>query len=164
MNIKPALKSQYHAALLMLRETIELCPDDLWTAGEARRPFWRIAYHALFYTHFYLQPDEAAFQPWDKHRPECSVLEGGPGEVPKDCAAYTRSELLEYWQLCDGAIDAGVDRLDLTAPECGFPWYSMPKLEHQLLNLRHLQQHVGQLAERLNLAEIDTDWVGKGNA
>lgn len=143
----------------MLRETIELCPDDLWTAGEALRPFWRIGYHALFYTHFYLQPDEAAFQPWDKHRPECHVLEWGPDEVPKTFAAYTRSEMLEYWQLCDGAIDAGVDRLDLNAPECGFPWYSMPKLEHQLLNLRHLQQHVGQLAERLNLAKIETEWI-----
>jgi len=28
-----ALKSQYHAALAMLRLAIERCPDDLWSGG-----------------------------------------------------------------------------------------------------------------------------------
>lgn len=162
MDVQKALKSQYHAALLMLRETIELCPADLWTAGEAR-PFWRIAYHALYYTHLYLQPDEAAFQPWDKHRPECHFLQWGPEEEPNAYSAYTQAEMLDYWRLCDRMIDAGVDRLDLEAPECGFSWYSMPKLEHQMMNIRHLQQHTGQLAELLNQAEVDTSWIGKAS-
>jgi hypothetical protein len=29
----------------------------------------QIAYHALFYTHLYLQPAEADFVPWEHHRP-----------------------------------------------------------------------------------------------
>jgi len=37
----------------------------------------------------------------------------------------------------------------------------MPKLEHQLMNIRHLQQHTGQLAELLNQVEVDTAWFGK---
>src|SRR5437016_11355850 len=53
--MRPVLKSQYHASLAMLRDTIERCPDALWTSGDYLNPFWRIAYHALYYTHFYLQ-------------------------------------------------------------------------------------------------------------
>lgn len=51
------------------------------------------------------------------------------------------------------------------APESGFPWYPMAKLEHQLVHLRHLQHHVGQLNDRLR-AELGegVDWVGSREA
>src|SRR5947209_2331838 len=66
--MRPVLKSQYHASLAMLRDTIERCPDALWTSGDYRNPFWRIAYHALYYTHFYLQPNSDSFRPWEHHQ------------------------------------------------------------------------------------------------
>jgi hypothetical protein len=60
-------------------------------------------------------------------------------------------------------IDAGVDRLDLSAPQCGFPWYQMPTLEHQIVNIRHIQHHAAALASRLRRsAGIAIQWVGKG--
>jgi hypothetical protein len=65
MNVQSALKGQYHAALAMLKQTIEKCPDDLWTSQGQSPAFWRVAYHTLFYTHLYLQPDEKAFRAWD---------------------------------------------------------------------------------------------------
>jgi hypothetical protein len=37
----------------------------------------------------------------------------------------------------------------------------MGKLSHQILNLRHLQGHVGQLSELLMARGIDIDWVSK---
>jgi hypothetical protein len=40
----------------------------------------------------------------------------------------------------------GVDDLDLSATACGFPWHPMPKLEHQLVNIRHIQHHQRRLA------------------
>jgi hypothetical protein len=56
MDIRSALKSQYHAALGTLREAIEKCPDSMWDDAADRYPaFWRVAYHTLFYAHFYLQ-------------------------------------------------------------------------------------------------------------
>ncbi len=58
---RDALKGQYHAGLRMLRQAIEVCPDDLWEGGDHPNQFWHVAYHGLFYTHLYLQPDEAAF-------------------------------------------------------------------------------------------------------
>jgi len=43
--------------------------------------------------------------------------------------------------------------------ESGFSWYSIPKLDHQLLNLRHLQGHVGQLSELVMATGADLTWV-----
>src|SRR5512147_1987592 len=67
-TIRPILKSQYHAALAMLRDSIERCPEGLWSSSEFRNPFWRIAYHSLYYTHFYLQPNADSFRPWEHHQ------------------------------------------------------------------------------------------------
>ena len=66
--LRTALKGQYHAALTMLRGAIELCPDSLWFDSGQGTPFWRITYHALFYSHLYLQRDEASFIPWEQHQ------------------------------------------------------------------------------------------------
>lgn len=75
---RDALKGQYHAGLRMLRQAIEVCPDDLWEGGDHPNQFWHVAYHGLFYTHLYLQPDEAAFTAWEGHRDEYQFL----GTVP----------------------------------------------------------------------------------
>src|SRR5437667_12873733 len=72
--LRSALKSQYHATLAMLRTAIRRCPDDLWTArSDHANPFWRIAYHTLFYTHLYLQPNNRVFRPWEHHQRESST-------------------------------------------------------------------------------------------
>ncbi|MEZ4647921.1 MAG: hypothetical protein R3E97_03900 [Candidatus Eisenbacteria bacterium] len=47
------------------------------------------------------------------------------------------------------------------APESGFSWYKMSKLEHQFVNLRHIQHHMAVLAGRLReFADVGTRWVG----
>ena len=72
-----------------------------------------------------------------------------------------RNPVLEYWQVCDEMVDAAVDRLDLDARECGFPWYRLPKLDHQINNIRHIQHHAALFAGRLRLAAgTDIPWVG----
>jgi hypothetical protein len=167
MDIRSALKSQYHAALTTLRDVIEKCPEAMWNdPADGAAPIWRVAYHTLFYAHFYLQQDQAAFTPWSRHRDEAQFLGSVPLETdrpPKAYEPYTRGELLEYCNICDGMIDAGVDELDLSAPQCGFPWYQMPTLEHQIVNIRHIQHHAAILSNRLRRsAGIDVDWVGKG--
>src|SRR5580658_6594217 len=81
MNIKSALKGQYHAGLAMLRQCVERCPADVWTSGTHPRTFWRIAYHAIFYTHLYLGQNEQAFRQWEKHR-DCGGLWAEPPVEP----------------------------------------------------------------------------------
>jgi DinB superfamily len=168
MDVRSALKSQYHAALKTLREAIELCPDSMWDdPADGPAPFWRVAYHTLFYAHFYLQQTQDDFTPWARHRDEAQFMGSVPLEnsPPKPCAPYTRDDLLEYWQICDEQIDGGVDSLDLSAAQCGFPWYKMPTLEHQIVNIRHIQHHAAALSTRLRRsAGIAVRWVGSGRS
>lgn len=160
MTLQAVLKSQYHASLAMLLDAVESCPADLWTSDAYVNPYWQVAYHALFYTDLYLQPDESAFTPWEHHRPEHHRF-GPRAAAMGPLLPYTSVEVAEYGRHCDAMVDAAVDRLDLSASECGFSWYQMPKLEHQLLNLRHLHHHTGQLADRLRqVAGRGIQWVG----
>ncbi len=166
MNTQSALKSQYHAALAMLKQAIDLCPDELWTADGHPSQFWQIGYHTLFFTHLYLQPNLEAFKPWEFHREEYQFLQQvpwPPHEPPKLAEPYSKSQVLDYWRICDAMIDADVDRLDLEAEDCGFSWYEMPKLHHQLMNVRHIQHHAAVLADRLpSDVAGSADWIGGG--
>ena len=160
MTLQAALKSQYYASLAMLLEAIDSCPAALWTSEQYGNQFWQIAYHALYYTHLYLQPAEADFVPWEHHRPGHHRFGTGP-----DAAAvllpYSAEEIRSYCLRCRDLVDAAVDRLDLAAPASGFSWYRMSKLEHQFVNLRHIQHHTGQLADRLRRdADRGLRWVG----
>jgi DinB family protein len=166
MDVQSALRSQYHAALKTLREVIEKCPEEMWNDPADSAPFWRVVYHTLFFAHLYLQQNQQSFKPWARHRDEAQYISSVPREAnrpPKACEPYTRGDLLEYCDVCNGMIDAGVEALDLSAPQCGFPWYKMSTLEHQIVNIRHIQHHAAALASRLRRsAGIAINWVGKG--
>jgi hypothetical protein len=171
-KLRGMLKAQFHGALAMLREAIEVCPEELW-AEERPNPFWRNAYHAIFFTHLYLQPTLDDFRPWEKHQTHIQYLDdtGAPEAVnekvelphrpPKTGKPYTKEEILEYWAICDGMVDEMLERTDLSSPESGFFWYKLSKLEHQMINLRHVQHHLAQLSDRLRgQANIGIKWVG----
>ncbi len=166
MDIKAALKSQYHASLKTLRLTIGQCPDAIWAdPADGPAAFWRAAYHTLFFTHLYLSADEKSFIPWKEHRKEAVDLAIGGNSDFAEITPYTRDQILAYWQVCDAMVDGAVDTLDLSAKTCGFSWYTVPKLEHQLVNIRHIQHHAASLAMRLRIkAAISIAWVGKGSA
>jgi DinB superfamily len=164
MDVRSALKSQYHAAHKTLRAAIENCPDSMWNdPADGSPPFWRVAYHTLFWSHFYLQQRQEDFVPWARHRDEAQFIASLPWDnnrAPKPCEPFTRGDLLDYLGECDRMIDAAVDALDLSAPESGFPWYNMPKLEHQILNIRHIQHHAAILSNRLRRSiGVAVDWV-----
>jgi hypothetical protein len=170
-HLRSILKSQYHAGLAMLRETVENCPDELWESEEYANRCWQVAYHVLYFTHLYLSPGEAAFRPWKHHQAHAQHPDGIPGPADPDSnlplipEPYTREQVLDYWRECDQMVDEAVDRLDLHRPESGFHWYRVSKLEHQLINLRHLQHHTAQLADRLRAAPgIGTHWIGAASA
>ncbi len=135
--LRVALKSQYYAALAMLREAIERCPDGLWSSGNYANPFWRIAYHALYGVHLYLQPNEAAFRPWEHHQtgiqdlddipapPELQDVLELPDRPPQTGEPYTKTQMLEYWGICERMVDGAVDALDPLRKDCGFSWHRL---------------------------------------
>lgn len=141
----------------MLKAAVEICPEAMWNAGEHPRTIWRLAYHTLFYTHLYLGQAEANFQPWEKGKEDFENVYDGAHDV----TPYSKEEILEYLALVDQMIDQQVDLLDLETLDCGFSWYTIPKLEHQLNNIRHIQEHTGQIRDRLFEAGFDLRWYGK---
>ena len=52
-----AFRSQYTAALSMIRESITVCPETVWNDSSYGNRFWHLAYHSLFFTAFYLSPN-----------------------------------------------------------------------------------------------------------
>jgi hypothetical protein len=154
---------QYRAALEMLHRAIAACPDHLWFSVEYRNRFWHIAYHSVFYTHFYLQPSEGDFQPWGKHVANSNYLgprpwaKNEPYQIPEP---YAKPDVEEYLNLCRGEVEKQVPLIRFE-DRSGFSWLSFDKLELQFYNIRHLQHHTGQLIERLRVAaDLGVGWVG----
>jgi hypothetical protein len=163
MDTKKVIQSQYLAALEMLKQAVVKCPDSFWNAAEDRNKFWHVAYHALFYTHLYLQDAEKDFRPWEKARNEYQFMgpmPWPPHNLPKIGEPYTREDVLAYLAFVREQVHARVPALDLEASS-GFEWQPFGKLELQFYNIRHLQQHAAELYERLGArAGIELDWIG----
>lgn len=163
MQIHSLLASQYHAALEMLKQSVIRCPSEMWNDPQDRNKFWHVAYHALFYTSLYLHPTLEDFKPFAGHRQDYENLGPRPDSAqrtPDTGEPYTQGEILEFMDLCWKQVDSILPALDLEGAS-GFFWQPINKLEMLLYNLRHLQQHTGELMERLgSRAGVDINWQG----
>lgn len=156
--LRSALAHQYRATLAMLRECVEVCPEGLWLGGNHPRNTWRIAYHAVFYAHLYLLQGEHEFKPFYSHDGEVTNL--CAAENPPEAKPFTREEVLAYIDHVDKLIEPTFAILDLETDESGYSWYKgVPKLEHEILSIRHIAIHVGQLEELLDAHGIDYRWM-----
>jgi hypothetical protein len=161
--VRQTILRQYRAGMAMLGKAIELCPEDLWLSSAYKNRFWHIAYHSLFYVHFYVQPSEADFKPWAKHQPKSNFL--GPQPWAKDepfelPTAYGKGDVQEYLEFCRNEVEKQIPIVCLEASS-GFHWLPFSKLELQLYTIRHLQHHTGQLVDRLrNAVNLGVGWVG----
>ncbi len=166
MNLHKTIQSQFMASLAMLEQAIERCPESLWYDESATNPFWHLAYHALFYVHLYLQPTEADFTAWAKHRENYEAL-GEQLSFPPYTKLefnepYQQAEILDYVAVVKSEVIRIISTLDLEGSS-GFEWLPFSKLELQFYSMRHLQLHVGELAERLwTNAQIEVNWIGQG--
>lgn len=138
----------------MFEQAVRLCPDELWHSGKGPRKFWRIAYHVLFYTHLYLQNVEADFKPW-RVFPERTWSLDSPPDMPP----LTKDDIFDYLQHIRSHLDAWLEAVEIEREDSGFYWYEIPKLDHQILNIKHLENHNGEMTDRLLEAGIDIDWI-----
>jgi hypothetical protein len=161
--MQKVIQSQYLAALAMLERAIAECPDELWDNPADKNKFWHVAFHAIFYTHLYIQPAESDFVPWAKHRENYEFmgpLPWPPHDVPEIGEPYSKADLLEYVAFCREEIGAKTAVLDFTSSDSGFHWLPFGKLELQFYSIRHLQHHTGELCDRLGAIGIDVEWIG----
>jgi hypothetical protein len=163
-ELKPlnTIARQFRASLAMFGQAIELCPGSLWTDETYPNRFWHIAYHTLFYTHLYLQPTQAEFRPWTRHQENSQYLGQRPGtieELPRLQTTYSKADVREYLEICRNEVEERVPALNLDAAS-GFSWLPFDKLEVQFYNIRHLQHHTGQLADRLRTRQnLGITWL-----
>ncbi len=148
----------------MLRDAIIKCPDQLWDDASYKSPYWRIVYHALFYTAFYLSGAEDKFIPWEKHVNDFKNL--GPLSRTKSPGLieniYSKDDLMTYAESIIDSLD-GLVLESGAADKSGFYWLPVNKFELHLYNIRHIQHHTGQLIERLHQAGTEEiKWEGKG--
>ncbi|MCP4642238.1 MAG: DinB family protein [bacterium] len=161
--MKDVIKSQFGASLAMLEDAIGKCEEALWLDASYVHPFWRVAYHTVFFADLYLSDSLDAYTPWPEHIDELEFM--GPmnhkgGKMPKEGPPYTRDQVEAYLSLTKDKVGPAVDALDPDA-ESGFFWLSFSKLELQFYNIRHIQHHAGQLAERVRQQRGEgVGWVG----
>ncbi len=158
--MKTVIISQYRASLKMLMNVIEKCPDNLWEDASYESAYWRIVYHALFFTALYMSKDEQQFVRWSKHIADYNDL----GSLAEDgqpliiAEIYQKGELMDYAQSISDSVEVFV--IDKFEDDSGFYWLPMTKFELHIYNIRHLQHHTGQLIERLHQNGISgIGWV-----
>ncbi len=152
---------QYGAALDMLENAIDMCPEDLWSA-EAQSPFhefWYMAYHTLFWADLFLFGSIDGFRP-----PEPFGLEelDPAGAFPN--RKYDRAELKHYLVHC--REKAQLTFAEMTEEQAAHTfdtrWGALTFPELQLYAMRHIQHHAAQLNLILRQqADQAPGWVGR---
>ena len=152
------LKHQHHSTLAMLTSTIEGCPEALWTKEYAGVPFWREAYHALFWMHNFVGPKDKVFQfhPFG--------VDIDPWAIRPSRDTCDREQALRYAAQTRAYIDKVFDALtldELHRPD-NYDETDFRSVYHRLMyGLRHGQHHVGKLTAYLNLEGIELHhWKG----
>lgn len=155
-SFKALLWGQFGAAIAMLENAINDCPDHLW---DSDIQFWYRSYHTLFYLDYYSSTDPANFEP-----PVPFTLSefDSAGTLPD--SVYSKHELINYLQFGKKKTYELIQSLTTETAEQRFinmaRDYSI--LEIILYNMRHVQHHVGQLNLLLAQAGIkNLSWVSR---
>jgi DinB superfamily len=141
---------QLGGAIDMLENAIGACPDELWSDRLARPEwddrnvvgFWYVVYHALFFLDYYLADSTKAFRP----PPPFTLDELDPaGLLPE--RPYSKEELQNYLEHCRTKARSVINSLTAEKAEeqRTFPSFEGSLGELLLVQVRHIQHHVGQL-------------------
>jgi hypothetical protein len=158
---RSAIRQQFHAAIDMLANAMDACPDSVW-GGEGHLAFWYIGYHTLIFLDLYLSAEGE-----DRFHPPApfGLTELEPEFVPPE-RTYRKDELLAYVQHCRTKLDGVMSGMTeaWTQGDCPFDYRAMSNGELLLYNMRHVQHHAAQLNMLLRQAgAAPPDWVSKGS-
>ena len=145
--LKESLWKQFGASIDMLKNAIQLCPEEYWIAN--KKIFYTI-YHTLVFLDYYLTIPAGNFSsplPFTlteaDHIPKDAIDDVVPDRI------YTKKELLDYLQACRNKCYQVIN--DLTPEKLTERWIenpgtmNYPVLELLLYNMRHVQHHAAQL-------------------
>lgn len=157
-NWRTSTWKQFGAAIDMLDDAIELCPDPLWTTVVWKDPedvrygqFWFVAYHTLFWLDLFLTGAMEGFVPPPPF--QRGVLPAQP---------YTKDQIRAYLDSCRRKCQSTIEGMtaEKAQQRCVFEWMEPSFFELQLYSLRHVQEHAAQLSLLLGQHEIPgLDWI-----
>ena len=148
------IKSQFLAALQTLRQGIDTCDEESWTADHIDTAVNQVVFHSLYFTDLYLNPSPDGFKDQQFHldRPDFfQDYEEEEDRIPRN--AYPRSGCIEYLDFCfQKAIDVIDSETESSLKgESGFSWLNFSRGELHIYNTRHIQHHAAQLGLRNQL-------------
>ncbi len=148
MDIKQILQSQYLAALAMLKQAIVKCPPEAWDDPQDKDRFWFVAYHTLRFAHQYLKARDKGFPRWEQR------LHSQPG------SPFSKEEILERCAMVERDVAEQIPVMNLNE-KTGATGNLANKLELQIYNIRHIQQHTGELYEKLSAYPVKLGWASQ---
>ena len=136
------LRRHLDPTLEMLSQALHACPDELWDARDDGPPFWQYVYHALVGVDFWLSDSPQAFAFPAFHTRE-ALIESG--ETPEE--ALSREQIEGYLEQVTAKSRAFLHRLtpETLLQETEFVGQSWTAADRILVQVRHVQHHVGQL-------------------
>jgi hypothetical protein len=164
--LKDLIAHQLEAALCTVNACIDRCPDALWNAPVGNLKFCQVAFHTLFWTDFYLSPNDASFREQPFHQEHASFFADYEEFADHEpTRLYDKPAIKTYMQHCRTklatAIAAETDE-SLRGPS-GFARRTFSRAELHVYSIRHVQHHAAQLSLRLRLdAGVAIPWIGVG--
>jgi uncharacterized damage-inducible protein DinB len=158
---KSAVWSQFGAAIDMLERALAAIPDEMLVDRRQSPELWYVVYHTLFWLDLYLTGSVEGFQPPDPFGLEELDPSGLMPETPID-----KPNLRAYLEHCREKCRSTLARLtdERAGQVCTFGWGSLTFAELLIYNMRHVQDHAGQLNHILGqtLGEAPS-WVGRAS-
>jgi len=148
MDIRIVVQSQYLAALAMLKQAVVKCPPEAWDDPLDKDRFWFVSYHALRYAHQYLKARKKSNPRWEKRS------HSNPGKP------FSKEEILKKITLVERDVVEQIPIMDLDE-HTGATGALANKFELQLYNIRHIQQHTGELYQRLSHYNLKLEWASQ---
>lgn len=165
MQTTEMLKIQFEDGWQMLKQFVEICPDDLWCAENHGLPLWNHVMHTMMGTAFWLRTDYRAEFQFDLTLPAncaeillrdewCTSADGCMTKTEvQACFDVIDARLSAFWaHLDDGMLNQKI-RED----------FSFTYLSVIVAQIRHVMCHVGMCNAALHehgIAEVP--WVAYG--
>lgn len=164
--LQESLWRQFGASIDMLKNAIELWPEEYWYTD---KKFFYNAYHCLVFLDYYLTVPPVNFAsslPFTLAGPNDDIAEDAVDDIIPN-KIYSKKELLIYLQSsrekCRALIASLTEeRMNEQWEEPGDRSFALPEI--LLYNMRHVQHHAAQLNLLLRQKINDApDWVSRAS-
>ena len=165
-TFKALTVNQFEAALGMLSTCIDRCPESNWNAPVGNNAFCQVAFHALFWTDFYLEPSPDSFRLQSFHRNNRGFFRNYDeleDRLPE--LFYDRPTVKAYVDHCRDKVSDVIfaESAETLAAQFVYGRLAVSRAELHVNSLRHVQHHAAQLSLRLRIDTNDgVPWIASG--